>query len=93
MITQIVGGKVTMDFKGIPDEYQIQDIQNMVVELNEKADENEVSNLMDAMKNSRKIDAIKAYRALTGTDLRTSKDAVERHYVSRPNELKDILNG
>jgi ribosomal protein L7/L12 len=34
--------------------------------------------LRDAMATGRKIDAIKAYRLLHGTDLKDSKDAVER---------------
>jgi len=36
------------------------------------------SELRDAMAMGRKIDAIKAYRRLHGTDLKDSKDAVER---------------
>jgi ribosomal protein L7/L12 len=40
--------------------------------------EQEVTNLLTAMRDNRKIDAIKAYRMLTGQGLRESKDTVER---------------
>jgi hypothetical protein len=33
---------------------------------------------------TQKIEAIKAYRALTGAGLKESKDAVERYWVSKP---------
>lgn len=34
------------------------------------------------IKEGRKIDAIKAYRALTGAGLRESKDTIERYWLS-----------
>lgn len=46
-----------------------------------KVSYNEVDALLMAMGvEGKKIEAIKAYRALTGADLRTSKDAVERYW-------------
>ena len=41
------------------------------------------SELQEALAAGRKIDAIKAYRRLHGTDLKHSKDAVERELATR----------
>lgn len=44
----------------------------------------------------KKIEAIKAYRMLTGADLRTSKDAVEKYWNNQQPTaqlLSDILGG
>jgi ribosomal protein L7/L12 len=40
----------------------------------------EVDNLLRAIKDNKKIEAIKAYRTLTGAGLKESKDAVEGNY-------------
>lgn len=50
----------------------------------------ELETLMDAMKNSRKIDAIKSYRAMTGAPLIDAKNAVERHFVSNVEKLSNV---
>jgi ribosomal protein L7/L12 len=39
-----------------------------------------LNELMQAISNGRKLDAIKAHRTLTGFGLRESKDAVERYW-------------
>ena len=44
------------------------------------------SELQEALAAGRKIDAIKAYRRLHGTDLKHSKDAVERELSGRSSE-------
>lgn len=43
--------------------------------------EADVDELLKAVKEGRKIDAIKAYRCLTNAGLKESKDAIERVYV------------
>lgn len=48
----------------------------------------EVDNLLRAMKDNKKIEAIKAYRTLTGAGLKESKDAVEGNY-SYPTTIED----
>lgn len=53
-----------------------------------------VCELLDAMQNCRKINAIKAYRAMTGVGLKEAKDAVERYWQNANNNntrLSDIL--
>ena len=55
-----------------------------------------VKGLFDAMANGRKIEAIKAYRALTGEGLKPSKDAVETVMVApvtKPAECNDYGYG
>lgn len=47
---------------------------------------NEVENLMRAMREGHKIEAIKAYRTMTASSLLDAKNAVERYYVSQPVE-------
>jgi Ribosomal protein L7/L12 C-terminal domain len=50
-----------------------------------KVDPNDVDSLLDLMaKGKQKIEAIKAYRSLTGVGLKESKDAVERYWISKP---------
>jgi hypothetical protein len=39
--------------------------------------------MMEAMQQGRKIDAIKAHQALTGYGLKESKDAVEKYWFDR----------
>ena len=57
-------------------EFQIPDLA--------KADVNTVERLMSLMyQNTQKIEAIKAFRDLTGAGLKESKDAVERYWVSK----------
>lgn len=48
----------------------------------------ELETLMDAMKNGRKIEAIKAYRTMTGSSLLDAKNAIERHYVSKVDNVQ-----
>lgn len=44
---------------------------------------------MQQVDNGKKIEAIKAYRALTKAGLKESKDAVERYAPSVPNDLRE----
>ena len=60
----------------------------------EKANFEELNVLMMLMaEGTRKIDAIKQHRQLTGAGLKESKDAVEKYWVSKPQSgtLSDIL--
>jgi ribosomal protein L7/L12 len=59
-----------------------------------KANPAEVDELMRLMAGgTQKIEAIKAYRSLTGSMLKESKDAVEKYWVSKPAAtLSDILS-
>lgn len=43
-----------------------------------------VDELLEAMKNKNKIEAIKAYRMLTNEELKESKDAVEKYMEVQP---------
>lgn len=56
-----------------------------------KVPEDVVCDLLKAMKDDKFIEAIKVYRALTGADLRTSKEAVERYRVILPATISSIL--
>ena len=49
-----------------------------------KASAVDVDSLLAAFHDGNRIEAIKAYRALTGYGLKESKDAVERYWVSKP---------
>jgi ribosomal protein L7/L12 len=47
----------------------------------------DIDNLLMLMaEGTRKIEAIKAYRSLTGEGLKEAKDAVERYWMSKPIE-------
>lgn len=67
-------------------EYELETLQQYISNLTEpnKFAETEIENLLKAMKNGQKIEAIKAYRALTEMGLKESKDAIERYYISQP---------
>lgn len=45
-----------------------------------RADANTIKELLNAMRDGRKIEAIKAYRALTGFPLKESKDFIEANW-------------
>lgn len=49
---------------------------------------NEIDNLMKAIYDGRKIEAIKSHRALTGMTLKGSKDAVEKYWHVLTNDEK-----
>ena len=53
----------------------------------------DVDSLMMLMaEGTRKIEAIKAYRVLTGAGLKESKDAVERYWVSKPAHSNTVVS-
>jgi len=74
--------------------YQCAEMFNSIGNMNEcttdmpvKADPQQVDDLMKWMvEGTHKIEAIKAYRTLTGLGLKESKDAVEKYWVSRIND-------
>ena len=78
-------------------EYEIEELDRRIdidvpVQDTAKASQFDVDNLMYLMaEGTRKIEAIKAYRKLTGQGLKESKDAVEKYWVSKPGTLSDIL--
>lgn len=69
------------------DAYQVETVASYVEQLNEApkgnyVDCSVVDQLLNAMgREGQKIEAIKQYRTLTGADLRTSKDAVEKYWM------------
>jgi len=74
---------VTILVKRVLDTYEIQDLQNIVTACSEpnKVSEAKVNTLLAAMgRDGQKIEAIKAYRVLTGLGLKESKDAVEKYW-------------
>lgn len=78
------------------DDYQCESVAHYVDALveHQKVNASDVDALLAAMgKEGQKIEAIKAYRTLTGVGLKESKDAVEKYWygVNRSHELKDIL--
>lgn len=70
------------------------EVLNALTEINVEpvpvpyADDALVNDLLKAMKNGNKIDAIEAYRSLTGLGLKDSKDAVEAQW-----NQTDKING
>ena len=58
----------------------------------------DVDDMLKAMREGRKIDAIKAYRSITGTGLKEGKDAIEANWLPVPAlsssnaNLGDILD-
>ena len=77
------------------DRYQIEDIHAVVETAvippldtpSYGATCTQVDTLLDAMKTGKKIEAIKAYRAMTGIGLKESKDAVEKYYYGPANSV------
>jgi ribosomal protein L7/L12 len=66
---------------------EIINLQEKIFACNEpsKIVEVELNNLMAMMQGGmHKIEAIKSYRTLTGAGLKEAKDAVERHWISKP---------
>ena len=72
-------------------DYQIKDIDEIVTfedapvqevapPVAPKASESSVNDLLSAVKAGKKIEAIRAYRVLTGSGVKESKDAVEAHW-------------
>ena len=58
----------------------------------------DIERLMALMaEGTRKIEAIKIHRSITGLGLKESKDAVERYWVSKPdivqNKINEIVKG
>lgn len=81
--------------------YDIEDIDNIIdfdVPQPEKAHVSSanVDDMLKSIADNRKIDAIKAYRHLTGLGLKESKDAIEAYWLRQPQQvapgnLGDIL--
>lgn len=67
-------------------EYEITEIDRMVTSQENKdfVSAEKVDNLLQAMIEHRKIEAIKAYRVLTNSGLKESKDAVEKYWWYNP---------
>jgi hypothetical protein len=71
------------------DRYTIKEIEELVqpgplLSDSPKCDVNMLHSLLESMQQNRKIDAIKAHRALTGYALKESKDIVERYWQVKP---------
>ena len=65
--------------------YQIERLADIVKTEEQPIPNVELINaLMFSMQQGRKIDAIKAYRQLTGYGLKESKDAVEKYWLTQP---------
>ena len=74
-------------------EDDLKELDNIIDIKAPTVDINDVNSLLDAMQAGRKIDAIKAYRQLTGQGIKESKDAVEKYWRPiEPATLGDILN-
>lgn len=61
-------------------EHEIRDIAFTVEGFAASASSESLDRLLSAMRNGRKIDAIKEYRSITGAGLKESKDAVEMNW-------------
>ncbi len=73
-------------------DYEINELDNIadIIMPNVATDQvnpSRVDDILKAMAGDRKIEAIKAYRALTGSGLKESKDAIEAYWVT-PREVK-----
>lgn len=64
--------------------YDVRDIATTLDEMAASASSDSVNRLLSAMKDGRKIEAIKEYRSITGMGLKESKDAVEMYSVPVP---------
>lgn len=82
---------------------EIVDLDNLIsidipVPVDGRANTADVDRLMELMaEGTRKIEAIKVYRNMTGQGLKEAKDAIERYWVNKPikeegAELSDILD-
>jgi len=60
--------------------------------INTSANADDINNMIKAIKDGRKIDAIKYYRTITGMWLKDSKDAIEAHWpIKRSLNERDEL--
>lgn len=64
--------------------HELQDLFNMVRSENNCED---VNALLEAMQSGKKIDAIKAYRTLRHTGLLESKNAVEKYWSFKSDDV------
>lgn len=72
------------------DTYQINSIASLCEQMTSKAKCEDINVLLAAMMTGRKIEAIKAYRQITGASLKESKDMVERYaYAPAPIGLPE----
>ena len=78
------------DFVGYNIEH-IETLTNVVSETKQnpetRVDAKLIDELMKAILDQRKIDAIRAHRALTGFGLKESKDAVEKYWLTAPTKV------
>lgn len=68
------------------------DIDVTPVEVPGKANPADINALMSAIHQGNRIDAIKAYRSLTGFGLKEAKDAVEKEWKDSKREYRDAMN-
>jgi ribosomal protein L7/L12 len=80
------------------DRFEVGNLEAFVKESNEQSAYNpnsvvvtNVNYLLDSLANNKKIDAIKAYRALTGSPLKDSKEIIEKVYNSIHDEHLNAL--
>ncbi len=72
------------------DSYQVETVAGYVGQLIDELPANKVScdsvdELLSNMgREGKKIEAIKAYRILTGTGLKEAKDAIEKYWIAQP---------
>lgn len=67
-------------------EHECREIEALMNRCNFQRSSQAVDDLLRLMGSNSKIEAIKAYRALTGQGLKESKDAVEKYWIARPAE-------
>lgn len=81
-------GFITSKMKGDTlDEYELTELTKLMAQQLQTPEgrplvsETIVCRLLSAMKVGQKIEAIRAYRELTGAGLKEAKDAIENHWV------------
>lgn len=63
---------------------EVYDIHQTIVDgMQLGYDDRLMSDMLAAMKSGRKIDAIKAHRAMSGFGLKESKDFIEQHWITQ----------
>ena len=77
--------QITHVTREILEEFTIKEIAVTVDSFSAGASISSINQLLAAMRDGRKIEAIKEYRSLTGMGLKESKDAVEMYWNPIPS--------
>jgi ribosomal protein L7/L12 len=80
---------IAMKSKHMLEAGDIKDLDNLIdIKMPDVATDqvnpNRIDEMLAAISDNHKIEAIKAYRSLTGSGLKESKDAIEKYWLRQP---------